>query len=97
MVFYRPPEQMRVDMVRTYGQRRGMPLEVFGPAGAWCLKEQIVGRTSILLGHCVRAAEAKGSKAVQHVTDKLRLHAPCEQLQQHRVLPSIRRIGFFPA
>jgi hypothetical protein len=48
-------------------------------------QEQIVGRISILLGHCVRAAEAKGSKAVQHVTDKLRLHAPCEQLKQHRV------------
>ena len=86
MVFYHPPEQIRVGMVRTYGQRRGTPLEVLGPAGAWWLKERIVGSISILLGHSVRAAEAKGSKAVLHVTDKSRLHAPCEQLQQDRVL-----------
>jgi thioredoxin reductase len=66
-LFYHLPERLRIDMVRTYGQRRGKPVEVLGPAGAWWLKERIVGRMPILLGHSVRGAEAKGSKAVLHV------------------------------
>lgn len=67
MLFYRLPERIRVDMVRTYGQRRGTPLEVLGPAGSWWLKERVVGRVPLLRGHSVRGAEAKGSKAVLHV------------------------------
>ena len=67
MLFYRLPEQLRVDVVRTYGQRRGKPLELLGPASAWWLKERVVGRIPILLGHSLRGAEAKGSKAVLHV------------------------------
>lgn len=67
MLFYRLPEQLRVDVVRTYGQRRGKPLELLGPASAWWLKERVVGRIPILFGHSLRGAEAKGSKAVLHV------------------------------
>jgi thioredoxin reductase len=66
-LFYRLPEQTRIDMVRTYGQRRGKPVEVLGPAGAWWLKERIVGRLPIRLGHSLLGAEAKGSKALVHV------------------------------
>lgn len=66
-LFYRLPERTRIDMVRTYGQRRGKPVEVLGPAGAWWLKERIVDRVPILLGHRLRGAEAKGGKAVVHV------------------------------
>jgi thioredoxin reductase len=67
MAFYHLPEQIRVDVVRTYGQRRGTPLEVLGPSGSWWLKERVVGRVAILLGHNVRGAEAKGSKVALHV------------------------------
>jgi len=67
MAFYHLPEQIRVDVVRTYGQRRGTPLEVLGPSGSWWLKERVVGPVPILLGHSVRGAEAKGSKVVLHV------------------------------
>ena len=67
MLFYHLPERIRIDTVRTYGQRPGTPLELLGPAGAWWLKERIVGRVPILLGHRMRGAEAKGSKAVLHV------------------------------
>ena len=67
MAFYYLPEQIRTDVVRTYGQRRGTPLEVLGPSGSWWLKERVVGCVSILLGHSVREAEAKGSKVVLHV------------------------------
>jgi cation diffusion facilitator CzcD-associated flavoprotein CzcO len=67
MVLYRLPAQIRIDVVRTYGRRRGSPLEVLGPAGSWWLKERVVGRVPILLGHRVRRAEAKGSKVVLQV------------------------------
>jgi Pyridine nucleotide-disulphide oxidoreductase len=67
MVFYHLPEQIRIDVVRTYGQRRGTPLEVLGPSGSWWLKERIVGRLPILLGHSVQKAEAKGNKVALHV------------------------------
>ena len=67
MAFYHLPEQIRVDVVRTYGQRRGTPLEVLGPSGSWWLKERVVGRVPILLGRGVREAESKGSKVVLHV------------------------------
>ncbi|MEY9133046.1 hypothetical protein ACVIWV_001080 [Bradyrhizobium diazoefficiens] len=65
--FYHLPEQIRVDVVRTYGQRRGTSLEVLGPSGSWWLKERVEGSVPILLGHGVREAEAKGSKVVLHV------------------------------
>lgn len=67
MAFYYLPEQIRVDVVRTYGQRRGTPLEVLGPSGSWWLKERVVGRVPMLPGHSVREAEAKGGKVVLHV------------------------------
>lgn len=67
MVFYHLPEQIRVAMVRTYGQRRGTPLEVLGPTGSWWLKERVLGRVPMLLSHSVRGAEAKASKAVVYV------------------------------
>lgn len=66
-LFYHLPAQIRVGMVRTYGDRSGTPIEVLGPSGAWWLKERIVDRVPMLLGHSVRGAEAKGSKAVLHI------------------------------
>ncbi len=66
MLFYHLPEQTRIQMVRTHGQRRWKRAPVLGPAGAWWLRERVVGRMPILLGHSVRGVEAKGGKAVLH-------------------------------
>jgi hypothetical protein len=57
MLFYYLPRQIRVNRVRR----------ILGPAGAWWLRERVVGHLPILLGHCVRGAEARGGKALLHV------------------------------
>jgi lysine/ornithine N-monooxygenase len=41
---------------------------VLGPAGAWWLKERIVG-LPIVFSHSVRSSEARGGRAVLHVSD----------------------------
>jgi thioredoxin reductase len=51
-VFYHLPLATRVHAVRT----------VLGPAGAWWLRERVLGRIPLLLGHTVRAAEAKDGR-----------------------------------
>src|SRR5262249_24675993 len=43
--------------------------KVLGPAGGWWLKERVVGRLPILLSHSVRRCEARGDRAVLHVSD----------------------------
>jgi FAD-dependent urate hydroxylase len=51
--FHRLPEGTRVRTVNT----------ALGPAGAWWLKERLVGRPAALLtGHAVRSAEAAGDR-----------------------------------
>jgi thioredoxin reductase len=42
--------------------------KVLGPAGAWWLKERVVGLPA-LLSHAVRGSETRGGRAVLHVTD----------------------------
>jgi thioredoxin reductase len=58
--FHRLPERMRVRAVRT----------ALGPAGAWWLKERVLGRLPVLTGHTVVSAEADG--------DRLRLRVQCD-------------------
>jgi hypothetical protein len=50
--FHRLPERMRVRAVRT----------ALGPAGAWWLKERVLGRLPVLTGHTVVSAEADGNR-----------------------------------
>ena len=50
--FYYLPERNRIRAVRT----------VLGPAGAWWLKERVVGKLPILLGHSIRAADWQGER-----------------------------------
>ena len=40
---------------------------IFRPAGAWWLKDRVVGRVQTLLGHSVRRAEARGDRAMLQV------------------------------
>lgn len=58
-LFHRLPQRIRLGRVKT----------VLGPAGAWWLKERIVGRLPILCGHSVCRSEARGGRAVLHVSD----------------------------
>jgi thioredoxin reductase len=49
--FRRLPQDMRIEKART----------VLGPAGAWWLKDRVVGKVDVLTEHQVRGAEASGS------------------------------------
>jgi FAD-dependent urate hydroxylase len=50
--FHRLPERMRVRAVRT----------ALGPAGAWWLRERVLGQLPVLTGHTVLSAEADGNR-----------------------------------
>jgi hypothetical protein len=54
------PQPIRIERVNA----------VLGPAGAWWLKERVVGRLSILLGHFVCGSEARGGRAILHLSDR---------------------------
>jgi thioredoxin reductase len=56
-LFYYLPYANRVHAVRT----------TLGPAGAWWLRERVLGRLPILLGHTVRAAQVQGGCVRLHV------------------------------
>jgi FAD-dependent urate hydroxylase len=71
-MFHRLPERMRVRAVRT----------ALGPAGAWWLKERVLGQLTVLTGHTVVGAEAAGNRlrlrvqrddgrAIHHTTEYL--------------------------
>jgi FAD-dependent urate hydroxylase len=71
-MFHRLPERMRVRAVRT----------ALGPAGAWWLKERVLGQLTVLTGHTVVGAEAAGNRlrlrvqrddgrAIHHTTEHL--------------------------
>jgi lysine/ornithine N-monooxygenase len=53
-LFHHLPLQIRFERVKT----------VLGPAGAWWLKDRVVGRVQTFLGHIVRRAEARSDRAV---------------------------------
>jgi thioredoxin reductase len=57
-LFHRLPQRIRLERAKN----------VLGPAGAWWLKERIVG-LPILFSHSVRSSEARGGRAVLHVSD----------------------------
>lgn len=59
-LFYRLSERTRLDLVRR----------TFGPAGAWWLRDRVMGRLPVLNGHLVRGAEVRGGRVV------LRVHGP---------------------
>jgi hypothetical protein len=57
MLFYGLPDRVRAARVRT----------VLGPAGAWWLRDRILGRVPVLLDHAVRTAEERNGRAVLQV------------------------------
>jgi FAD-dependent urate hydroxylase len=50
--FYHLPQRPRIQAVRT----------VLGPAGAWWLKDRVLGHVPVLLGHSVLGADARGDR-----------------------------------
>ena len=54
------PRQLRIARAR----------KALGPAGAWWLKDRVVGRLPIMLGHLILGAETHGERVLLH------LHAP---------------------
>lgn len=57
MLFRQLPERIRFDKVKT----------VLGPAGAWWLRDRVVGKVQILLGHALQKAGDRGGRAVLQV------------------------------
>jgi len=52
-LFHRLPQRIRFERVKT----------VLGPAGAWWLKDRVVGRVQTFPGHFVRRAEVRSDRA----------------------------------
>lgn len=59
-LFHYLPRRLRSKKVRT----------ALGPAGAWWLKDRVVGRLPILLGSHIHGAEMRGDRAALRVTDQ---------------------------
>jgi FAD-dependent urate hydroxylase len=57
-LFYHLPRTTRVHAVRT----------TLGPAGAWWLRERVLGRLPVLVGHGLRAVEAQDGRVRLHLT-----------------------------
>jgi lysine/ornithine N-monooxygenase len=59
-LFHYLPQRVRLQRVRT----------ALGPAGAWWLKDRVVGRLRISLGHRIHSAETQRGRVVLRVTDQ---------------------------
>jgi hypothetical protein len=57
MCFCYLPRQIRIARVQ----------KVLGPAGAWWLKDRVVGRLTVMLGQAVRRAETLGERVLLHL------------------------------
>ena len=66
MFFRHLPRRIRLAKVRT----------VLGPAGAWWLRDRVLGRVPIMLGYAVRRAESQGDRVL------LQLHGLDGELRQ---------------
>jgi FAD-dependent urate hydroxylase len=80
------PQATRVHAVRT----------TLGPAGAWWLRERVLGHIPLLLGHTVRAARAQGGRVRLHVENG---DGPMELISDHVIAGTgyrvdLRRLAF---
>jgi FAD-dependent urate hydroxylase len=85
-LFYHLPLATRVHAVRT----------ALGPAGASWLRERMLGRVPLLVGHTVRAAEAKNGRVRLHIANgHERIDLSCDHVVAgtgYRV--DLRRLAF---
>jgi pyridine nucleotide-disulfide oxidoreductase len=59
-LFHYLPQRIRLNRVKT----------ALGPAGAWWLKDRVIGQLRILLGHHIFVAEARSGRVALRATDK---------------------------
>ena len=59
-LFHHLPQQVRLSRVKAS----------LGPAGAWWLKDRVVGQMPVLIGHQLLAAEARGGRVTLQITDQ---------------------------
>jgi cation diffusion facilitator CzcD-associated flavoprotein CzcO len=59
-LFHRLPRQVRLSRVKAS----------LGPAGAWWLKGRVIGQMPVLIGHQLRAAEARNGRVTLQLTDQ---------------------------
>lgn len=59
-LFHSLPRQLRLSRVKAS----------LGPAGAWWLRERVIGQMSILVGHQLRAAVAENGRVALQLTDQ---------------------------
>ncbi|MGH6681799.1 MAG: NAD(P)-binding domain-containing protein, partial [Bradyrhizobium sp.] len=64
MMVYHLPQRARLNVVR--GSKTREPL--LGPAGAWWLRERVLGRIPLLLGRSLLGASTRGAKAILRIT-----------------------------
>ena len=57
--FYYLPERLRLHLVET----------TLGPSGGWFIRDKVIGRVQLLLGHTVLGAQSKAGKAYLQVRD----------------------------
>jgi hypothetical protein len=57
MLFCYLPSQLRIARAQN----------ALGPAGAWWLRDRVVGRLPIMLGHLIRGAETHGERVLLHL------------------------------
>ena len=60
MLFHYMPRQTRLSHVKAS----------LGPAGAWWLKERVIGQMPVFLGHEILAANTHGARAELQITDR---------------------------
>jgi Pyridine nucleotide-disulphide oxidoreductase len=59
-LFHQLPRRIRLSRVKAS----------LGPAGAWWLKERVIGKMPVLLGHQLRAAEARNGRIALYLIDQ---------------------------
>lgn len=72
-LFHYLPQQVRLSRVKTS----------LGPAGAWWLKDRVVGKMPIFLGHQIRAVEERGGRIALQIAD--RNERPKELVADHLI------------
>jgi cation diffusion facilitator CzcD-associated flavoprotein CzcO len=69
-LFHRLPQRVRLAKVK----------ETLGPAGAWWLKDRVVGRVPIRLGQRVLGVGTRGDRVVLQVNDQKRTELICDHV-----------------
>ena len=79
-LFHYLPERLRLEVVRRH----------LGPSGGWFIKEKILGKVPLLLGHTTERAEVENGKV--HVSLRGADGATCEVVAEHVIAATGYRV-----